>query len=81
MNIVCGVKTFCIPANQPQPTINNALLSNTCQNLSFVIGLLWGLSNFLIGNTRFLTFNLITTTLHDVTNKKRYKQRILVYLS
>ena len=60
-------------ANHPQPTINITLFPKTCENLYLPLDCLKACQSVLTGNVRFLTFSFITTTLHDILNKKRYQ--------
>ena len=55
------------------------LFSKACQNY-LLLNCLETCQTVLIWNIRVLTFSFITTTLHDVLNKKRYQQN-LVYIS
>ena len=71
--------------NQLKPTVNIKLLSKTCQNLLLVVELPLVLSKWLDWKdkivdswfhqrfyiTLYNIFRFITTTLHDVLNKKR----------
>ena len=66
------MKTFYIPANQPQPTIYITLLFKDISKL--IIGHWIGLRLIkVIKNIKLLTFSFITTTFHYVINKNRYQ--------
>lgn len=63
MNITSGAKTFCVPANQPQPTKTYHLLLDylkACQNV-------------LIGNIRLFMLSFIASTFRYVINKRKYQ--------